>query len=102
MTAAVQETADFAWATSDNPRSESPDRIFMDMKAGVAAPERIAFIEDRRRAISLALDAARPGDSLLIAGKGHETFQEFADTVIPFDDRQVVRELIEVKQLSQS
>ena len=102
MTKAVQETADFAWATSDNPRSETPDKIFMDMKTGVSAPERIAFIEDRRRAISLALDAARPGDSLLIAGKGHETFQEFADTVIPFDDRQVVRELIGVKQLKKS
>ena len=60
---------------------------------------KIVFVEDRRRAISLALDQARPGDSLLIAGKGHETFQEFADTVIPFDDRQVVRELIAVKQL---
>lgn len=102
MTAAVQEFADFAWATSDNPRSESPDQIFMDMKAGVSAPGKIAFIEDRRRAISLALDAARPGDALLIAGKGHETFQEFADTVIPFDDRQVVRELISVKQLNNS
>jgi len=102
MTGAVQEKADFAWATSDNPRSESPDQIFMDMKDGVSAPAKIAFIEDRRRAISLALDAARPGDSLLIAGKGHETFQEFADTIIPFDDRQVVRELIAVKQLKQS
>ena len=102
MTQAVQEAADFAWATSDNPRSETPDRIFMDMKTGVTAADRIAFIEDRRRAISLALDAAKPGDSLLVAGKGHETYQEFADTVIPFDDRQVVRELIAVKQLKQS
>jgi UDP-N-acetylmuramoyl-L-alanyl-D-glutamate--2,6-diaminopimelate ligase len=102
MTAAVQETADFSWATSDNPRSESPDRIFMDMKAGVAMPERIAFIEDRRRAISLALDAARPGVSLLMAGKGHETFQEFADTVVPVDVRQVVRVLIGVYQRGES
>ena len=54
------------------------------------------------RAISLPLDAARPGDSLLIAGKGHETFQEFADTVIPFDDRQVVRELISIKTLKRA
>lgn len=99
MTRAVQEFADLAWATADNPRSEPLERIFADMRTGVVQPERIHFVEERRRAISLALDAARPGDSLLVAGKGHETFQEFADTVIPFDDRQVVRELIEIKAL---
>jgi len=99
MTAAVQELADAAWATADNPRHEPLLQIFSDMKPGVTAPERITFVEDRRRAISLALDAARPGDCLLIAGKGHETFQELADTVVPFDDRQVVRELIGIKQL---
>jgi UDP-N-acetylmuramoyl-L-alanyl-D-glutamate--2,6-diaminopimelate ligase len=102
MTAAVQESADVAWATSDNPRSESLERIFEDMKAGVSDPQRISFVEDRRRAISLALDAARPGDSLVIAGKGHETFQEFSDTVVPFDDRQVARELIAIKQIKPS
>lgn len=99
MTAAVQEIADFAWATADNPRAEPLHQIFADMKTGVQDAAKIQFVEDRRRAISLALDAAKPGDSLLVAGKGHETFQEFADTVIPFDDRQVVRELIAVKQL---
>jgi UDP-N-acetylmuramoyl-L-alanyl-D-glutamate--2,6-diaminopimelate ligase len=99
MTRAVQEFADCAWATSDNPRTESLSQIFADMRAGVTDESRINFVDDRRRAISLALDQARPGDSLLIAGKGHETFQEFADTVIPFSDRQVVAELIAVKQL---
>jgi len=69
------------------------------MKAGVEAPDKITWIEDRRRALSLALDVARPGDCLLVAGKGHESYQEFADTVIPFDDRQVLRELIGVKAL---
>jgi len=64
-------------------------------------PGKITFIDDRRRAISLALDSARPGDCLLIAGKGHESYQEFADTIIPFDDRQVVRELIGVKQIKE-
>jgi UDP-N-acetylmuramoyl-L-alanyl-D-glutamate--2,6-diaminopimelate ligase len=72
------------------------------MKQGVMAPERITFVDDRRRAINLALDAARPGDCLLIAGKGHEAYQEFADTVIPFDDRQVVRELIAVKRIKEA
>lgn len=99
MTAAVQEFADGAWATADNPRNEPLLQIFSDMKPGVADAAKITFVEDRRRAISLALDAAREGDCLLIAGKGHETFQELADTVVPFDDRQVVRELIGIKQL---
>ena len=65
----------------------------------MTAPDRLTFIDDRRHALSLALDAARPGDCLLVAGKGHESYQEFADTVIPFDDRQVVRELIGVKRI---
>ena len=99
MTGAVQEFADYTWATADNPRSEALSRIFADMQGGVAHSDRIAFVEDRRRAISLALDAARAGDCLLIAGKGHETYQEFTDTVVPFDDRAVVRELIAIKKI---
>jgi UDP-N-acetylmuramoyl-L-alanyl-D-glutamate--2,6-diaminopimelate ligase len=99
MTRAVQEFADFAFATADNPRTEAIAQIFEDMRAGVSAPENITWIEDRRRAISLALDMAKPGDCLLIAGKGHESYQEFADTVFPFDDRQVARELIGIKML---
>lgn len=99
MVEAVQSFADFAFATADNPRSEPLTQIFADMKAGVTAPDKITWIDDRRRAISLALDMAKPGDCLLIAGKGHESYQEFADTVIPFDDRQVVRELIGIKTL---
>lgn len=94
MTAAVQRWADFAWATADNPRKEPLAQIFDDMRAGVTAPTRIRFVDDRRRAIALALEAAQPGDCVLIAGKGHETYQEFADTVVPFDDRQVARELL--------
>jgi len=99
MTQAVQEFADFAFATADNPRTEQIARIFDDMRAGVTAPEKITWIDDRRRAISLALDMAKPGDCLLIAGKGHESVQEFADTVFPFDDRQVARELLGIKTL---
>lgn len=99
MTSAVQEFADFAWATADNPRNEALAQIFTDMKTGVTAPGQITFVEDRRHALSLALDAAREGDCLLVAGKGHETYQEFADTIVPFDDRQVVRELIGIKSI---
>ncbi|SDR67133.1 UDP-N-acetylmuramoyl-L-alanyl-D-glutamate--2,6-diaminopimelate ligase [Opitutus sp. GAS368] len=99
MTGAVQEFADHAWATADNPRGEALGRIFGDMQAGVTDAAKITFTEDRRRAISLALDAARAGDCLLIAGKGHENYQELADTIVPFDDRQVVRELIGIKSI---
>jgi UDP-N-acetylmuramoyl-L-alanyl-D-glutamate--2,6-diaminopimelate ligase len=99
MTSAVQEFADFAFATADNPRHERLADIFADMEQGILDPAKLHFVEDRRRAISLALDAARPGDCVLIAGKGHETFQEFAGTVAPFDDRQVARELIALKRL---
>jgi UDP-N-acetylmuramoyl-L-alanyl-D-glutamate--2,6-diaminopimelate ligase len=99
MVQAVQEIADQAFATADNPRGEPLERIFADMRVGVSDPASIVWVDDRRRAISLALDCAKAGDSLLIAGKGHEGYQEFADTVVPFDDRQVVRELIGVKAL---
>ena len=99
MTAAVQECADFAWATADNPRSENLEIIFEDMKAGVTRPDAIRFVNDRRRAISLAIDDAKPGDCVLVAGKGHETYQEFADTTVPFDDRLVALELLELKSL---
>ena len=62
--------------------------------------QRVQFIEDRRRAISLAMDAAVAEDCVLIAGKGHETFQEFDGRVVPFDDRQVARELLRLKLLT--
>jgi len=99
MMRAVQDYADYAFATADNPRNEPLPQIFADMRAGVTAPEKLTWVEDRRRAISLALDMAKPGDCLIVAGKGHEPYQEFADTVIPFDDRQILRELIALKTL---
>ena len=92
LTRVVQEHAAFAVATAANPRSEGLAQIFDDLRAGVSAPERITWIEDRRRAIGVALAMARPGDGVLLAGKGHETYQELADTVFPFDDRLVARE----------
>ncbi len=101
MMRAVQAFADYTFATADNPRTEALTQIFEDMREGVTAPGKITWIDDRRRAISLALDMAKPGDCLLIAGKGHESYQEFADRVFPFDDRQVVRELIGIKSLKE-
>ncbi len=95
MVRAAQENADVVYATSDNPRTEAIEQIFADMRAGVTAPASVAWIADRRAAIAQAIADCQPGDTLVIAGKGHETVQECADTVFPFDDRQVARELLE-------
>lgn len=94
LTKIVQEIADQVWVTADNPRAEPLSQIFADQQAGVIAAERIAFVPDRREAIRQALAAARVGDCVLIAGKGHEIYQKLADTIVPFDDRQVARELL--------
>lgn len=100
MVQAAQAYADYMWITADNPRREKIESIFEDMQAGVTKPEIVTFEPDRRRAIDLALSAAKENDCVVIAGKGHETFQILEHTVIPFDDRQVVRELLKLKQLS--
>ncbi len=102
MLRAALNGAETVFATSDNPRSESVEQIFEDMRESftLEVAQRVMFINDRKRAISLALDVAGPDDCVLIAGKGHETFQEFDGTVIPFDDRQVARELIRLKALN--
>jgi UDP-N-acetylmuramoyl-L-alanyl-D-glutamate--2,6-diaminopimelate ligase len=93
----VADLSDMAWATADNPRGETLEGIFADIRSGLRVKDPVTFIDDRRQAISLALDAAAPGDIVLIAGKGHETFQEYADSIVPFDDRAVARELLRKK-----
>jgi len=102
MTKAVADLAHLAWATADNPRKESLERIFADMREGLGPLPTVEFVPDRRDALGRALAAARSGDCVVIAGKGHETTQEFADTVVPFDDRQVVREILELRRGAQS
>ena len=94
MGRAACELADFSILTTDNPRTEDPREIVKQIEEGFtpAARGRYHVLEDRREAIERALDIARPGDAVLIAGKGHETYQEFADTVVPFNDRHVVEE----------
>ena len=89
--------ADQVFVTSDNPRSEAPLAIINDVIAGVPAEYRYnAVVEpDRLEAITVALQAAGPGDVVVIAGKGHETTQTIRSTVLPFDDRAVVRALLE-------
>ncbi|MGH8885364.1 MAG: UDP-N-acetylmuramoyl-L-alanyl-D-glutamate--2,6-diaminopimelate ligase [Egibacteraceae bacterium] len=101
MGRAAAEFADLAFLTSDNPRSEDPLAILDMMVSGAqAVPQAAWTVEpDRRAAIALALQAAVPGDVVVIAGKGHESYQEFADLVLPFDDRLVARELLEVGEV---
>ena len=92
MGAAAARLADVAIATSDNPRGEDPERILDEVEAGMGTTphHRIA---DRRAAIALALKLARRDDTLLLAGKGHETYQVIGTEKRPFDERVVVREL---------
>ena len=95
MGAVAARAADHVFITSDNPRSEAPERICEDIRAGtVGAAGRVQVEPDRRKAIAAALRAAGPGDAVLIAGKGHETFQEVAGTHLPFDDSAVAREVL--------
>jgi UDP-N-acetylmuramoyl-L-alanyl-D-glutamate--2,6-diaminopimelate ligase len=80
--------------TSDNPRSESPDAIIDSIIAGTVPGATVLRISDRRAAIEEALRVAEPGDAVVLAGKGHETTQTIGDVVVPFDDRDVARELL--------
>ena len=90
--------AHFAWITSDNPRSEDPESIIQEIVSGVrsasGSPESFAIFPDRAEAIRRALGWAREGDTVLIAGKGHETYQIIGGTVLPFDDRKIARTIL--------
>ena len=94
MAAAATAAADLAVLTSDNPRHEDTLEIIAEARAG-ATPGRALLVEpDRQAAIAAALERARPGDVVVIAGKGHETVQDLGDRVVPFDDREVARRLL--------
>jgi UDP-N-acetylmuramoyl-L-alanyl-D-glutamate--2,6-diaminopimelate ligase len=89
------ELSDLVIVTSDNPRSEPPERIISEILAGTrevaGAEERVRIEPDRARAITTAIHLARSGDIILIAGKGHEAYQLFADRRVHFDDREQAR-----------
>jgi UDP-N-acetylmuramoyl-L-alanyl-D-glutamate--2,6-diaminopimelate ligase len=97
------ELSDLAVVTSDNPRSEDPEAIIAEILTGSGGAG-VEVEPDRRAAIALALDSALPGDTVVIAGKGHEQGQEFEDgRKIPFDDRQVAREeLLKLRSVTPS
>jgi UDP-N-acetylmuramoyl-L-alanyl-D-glutamate--2,6-diaminopimelate ligase len=86
--------ADHVVLTSDNPRSEDPLAIISDVHNGIPAGSPVLIEPDRRRAIDLAVAAARPGGVVVVAGKGHEATQVIGDRVVPFDDRVVAREAL--------
>jgi UDP-N-acetylmuramoyl-L-alanyl-D-glutamate--2,6-diaminopimelate ligase len=93
MGRAGAELSDLAVITSDNPRSEDPGAIVAEVAGGAPAGAVTEIVVDRREAIALALARAEPGDTVVIAGKGHEQGQEFeAGRKVPFDDREVARE----------
>ena len=102
MMQAACRYADRVIATSDNPRSETQSQIFDDMLRGMDGTTRVNFVEDREEAIRQALQHAESGDAVVIAGKGHETFQIIDNTMIPFDDRLVARAVIHEKGTSGS
>ena len=85
--------------TSDNPRNEEPEAIIADMKAGVLPPytNRLLAITNRKEAIRTACLLAQPGDIILVAGKGHETYQEVKGVKHHFDDREVILEIFETE-----
>ncbi len=91
-----EELADFVVVTSDNPRGEEPEKIINDILSGMKKDNHKVVI-NRRDAIAYAMDYAKEGDVIVLAGKGHETYQIFKDETIHFDEREVVREILSNK-----
>ena len=95
MGMAAAELSDFVVLTSDNPRSEDPLSIMNDAMVGLSRSDTPHTAEpDRERAIRRAIETAQPGDIVILAGKGHETYQVLKDGPIPFDDREVARRVL--------
>jgi len=97
MAQIAARNSDMAILTSDNPRTEDPEEILRQMKAGLGADDRYLAITDRREAIRAAVALARKGDVILVAGKGHETYQEINEVRHHFDDREEVAEAFGMK-----
>lgn len=99
MGAIAARHADRFWITDDNPRSEDPARIVADVLDGIpeaaTAAARYEIVHSRAKAIAAAIDEAVPGDVVLIAGKGHESTQQYGDAILPFDDRVAARHALE-------
>ncbi len=94
MGKSVARGSDVAVLTSDNPRTEDPESIMDDVMPGLAGAGEIHREADRRKALTLALDLARSGDAVLVAGKGHEPYQIIGNVKYPFSDQQILKELL--------
>jgi UDP-N-acetylmuramoyl-L-alanyl-D-glutamate--2,6-diaminopimelate ligase len=94
--------ADRVILTLGNPRSEPPDQILDDLLGGFRRPGKVRVEPDRKRAIEAALADARPGDAVLIAGKGRNSYQIFGDRVVPFDDFSVARSWLREQRTTDS
>lgn len=94
MGKAAARLADYSIITNDNPRHEIPEKIAADIVAGFDSERKYEIVLDRKAAILRGLDLIGKKDVLLIAGKGHETYQEFNGAIVPFDDREIVREAL--------
>ncbi|MFD1738733.1 UDP-N-acetylmuramoyl-L-alanyl-D-glutamate--2,6-diaminopimelate ligase [Bacillus salitolerans] len=90
--------SDYLFVTSDNPRSEEPTNILRDIEKGIRSTTSYELIESREKAIQQAIQVASKGDVVLIAGKGHETYQQLKDKTIHFDDKEVAQKAIVQKQ----
>jgi len=95
----AERLADVVVVTSDNPRNERPEDIISEILEGVGEIERVVVEADRRSAIAMALSQARPGDVVVIAGKGHEQGQIVGNRSLPFDDATVARELLSLPEV---
>lgn len=95
MAQAVESLADHAVVTDDNPRFEDPEDIVQDVVSGFSSAASYSVIHDRRQAIASAIRQAKPGDTVLIAGKGHETLQVIEGERLPFDDRKVAADCLQ-------
>ncbi len=95
MAAVAESLADSVILTNDNPRSEAPEAIFADMLSGMHSPEKAVVMEDRAAAIRFAIEGSRKGDIVLVAGKGHETYQETHGNKLPFSDVAAVQAVLE-------
>lgn len=93
----AEDYADVVFITSDNPRSEKPEQIIDQIKKGIFDHSKINVYPDRKEAIYKALESSDSDNVVLIAGKGHENYQEFAEGRVYFDDREVVKSFIEQK-----
>jgi UDP-N-acetylmuramoyl-L-alanyl-D-glutamate--2,6-diaminopimelate ligase len=96
MAAIAEQLSDFVVLTNDNPRTEDPERIIEDVMSGFASPYLVLVEKDREKAIRLAVSQAKPGDWVLVAGKGHEDYQDIQGVKHPFSDvEKVVQALVE-------